>query len=54
MELPKPEMGKQIEYEIYYGKNPGDHKEAEISVSLEDSIHWFCREMKFRVGECAS
>ena|SRR5205814_3720177 len=49
MELPKPEMGKQIEYEIYYGKEPEKHKEVEISVRLEDSIHWFCREMKFRV-----
>jgi hypothetical protein len=49
MELPKPSMGRQIEYEIYYGKEPEEHKEVEISISMEDSIHWFCRDMKFRV-----
>jgi len=49
MELPMPSMGRQIPYEIYYGKKLKDHKEVEISVSLEDSIHWFCRKMKFRV-----
>lgn len=49
MELPKPPMGRQIEYEIYYGKGPKAHEEVEISISMEDSIHWFCRDMKFRV-----
>jgi hypothetical protein len=49
MELPKPSMGRQIEYEIYYRKGPKAHKEVEISVSMEDSIHWFCRNMTFRV-----
>ncbi len=49
MELPKPSMGKQIEYEIYYGKKPEEHKEVELSVTLQDSIHWFCRDHRFRV-----
>jgi hypothetical protein len=49
MELPKPEMGRQIEYEIYYGKEPEYHKPVTISISKEDSIHWFCRQKKFRV-----
>jgi hypothetical protein len=51
MKLPKPAMGKQIEYEIYYGKGPDykEHKEVNISISKEDSIHWFCRDHKFRV-----
>lgn len=49
MEAPRPAMGWQIEYEIYYGKEPEEHKELEISISMEDSIHWFCRDMKFRV-----
>jgi hypothetical protein len=49
MELPKPSMGKQIEYEIYYGKKPKEHKEVELSVTLQDSIHWFCRDHRFRV-----
>ncbi|MGC2185383.1 MAG: hypothetical protein WA637_19100 [Terriglobales bacterium] len=49
MELPKPSMGKQIEYEIYYGKKPEEHKEVKLSVTLQDSIHWFCRDHRFRV-----
>ncbi len=51
MEAPRPAMGWQIEYEIYYGKGPDykDHKEVNISISMEDSIHWFCRDHKFRV-----
>jgi hypothetical protein len=49
METPRPAMGWQIEYEIYYGKKPEDHPAVDISVSMEDSIHWFCRDMKFRV-----
>ncbi len=49
MDLPKPPMGKQIEYEIVYGKEPEDHPPVYISIGMEDSIHWFCREKKFRV-----
>ncbi len=49
MEAPRPAMGWQIEYEIYYGKKPKDHPEIDISISMEDSIHWFCRDHKFRV-----
>src|SRR2546430_17074935 len=51
MEAPRPAMGWQIEYEIYYGKKPDyeEHKEVNISISMEDSIHWFCRDHKFRV-----
>ncbi len=49
MEAPRPAMGWQIEYEIYYGKKPEDHPPVEISVSMEDSIHWFCRDQRFRV-----
>src|SRR5438093_1000040 len=49
--LPKPSMGRQIEYEIFYGQGPEYkyHEEVNISISKEDSIHWFCREKKFRV-----
>ena len=51
MEAPRPAMGWQIEYEICYEKRNDHayHKEVDISVSMEDSIHWFCREKKFRV-----
>ena len=49
MREPRPAMGWQIEYEIFYGKKAEEHPEVEISVSMEDSIHWFCREKKFRV-----
>ena len=49
MEAPRPAMGWQIEYEIYYGKKPEDHPPVNISVSMEDSIHWFCRDQRFRV-----
>ena len=45
----RPPMGWQIEYEIHCEKPPKDHPEVEISVSMEDSIHWFCRDKKFRV-----
>ena len=50
MDLPKPSMGKQIEYEIHYGKTEEHkHKEVKLSVTLQDSIHWFCRDHRFRV-----
>jgi hypothetical protein len=49
MQKPVPEMGKQIQYEIFYGKGLKDHPEVDISIGMEDSIHWFCRDKKFRV-----
>ena len=49
MEPPRPAIGWQIEYEIYYGKKPEDHAPVDISVGLEDSIHWFCCDQRFRV-----
>jgi hypothetical protein len=45
----RPAMGWQIEYEIFPDKPPEEHPEIELSVSMEDSIHWFCRDKKFRV-----
>jgi hypothetical protein len=58
----RPAVGWQIEYEIKsktydYCKEEKekekeiekDHPAIDISVSLEDSVHWFCRDMKFRV-----
>jgi hypothetical protein len=46
----RPPMGWQIEYEIYPGKQPPEaHPEVQLSVSMEDSIHWFCRDKRFRV-----
>ncbi len=41
-------MGWQIEYEIYPEKTPEAHPEIELSISMQDSIHWFCRTKKFR------
>jgi hypothetical protein len=49
MEPPRPAMGWQIEYEIYPEKTPEAHPEIELSISMQDSIHWFCRTKKFRV-----
>src|ERR1700730_2258134 len=49
MEAPRPAIGWQIDYEIYYRKKPEDHPEIDISVSMEDSVHWFCRDQRFRV-----
>ena len=49
VEVMPPPMGKQIEYEIYYGKTPEEHPEVHLSLGKEDSIHWFCRDHKFRV-----
>jgi hypothetical protein len=49
MEPPRKPMGWQIEYEVCYDKKAEEHPAVEISVSMEDSIHWFCREKKFRV-----
>ena len=50
MQPPRQPMGWQIEYEIHYGKTEEHkHKEVKLSVTLQDSIHWFCREKKFRV-----
>ncbi len=49
MQPPRQPMGWQIEYEVLYDKPTKAHPEVEISVSMEDSIHWFCREKKFRV-----
>ena len=51
MQPPRQPMGWQIEYEICYEKRNDKtyHKEVDISVSMEDSIHWFCRNHKFRV-----
>ena len=31
------------------GRRPKEHPAVDISVSMEDSIHWFCRDKKFRV-----
>jgi hypothetical protein len=45
----KPPIGSIIESEIFYGMPEKDHEEVEIYVSREDSISWFCREMRFRV-----
>ena len=45
----RPPMGWQIEYEIYPGKKPEAHPEVQLSVSMQDSIHWFCRYQRFRV-----
>ena len=42
-------MGCQIDYEIFWRKPETDHLPIDIYVSREDSIHWFCRDMKFRV-----
>jgi|SRR5690242_17889225 len=49
MEPQKPAMGRQIEYEIFYGKDEKAHPPVDISIGMEDSIHWFCRDRKFRV-----
>lgn len=49
MEKPRPAMGWQIEYEVYYDRKAEEHPPVDISVGMEDSIHWFCRDMKFRV-----
>src|SRR5207245_11614479 len=38
-----------IEYEIDGTKEAEDHPAVDISVGMEDSIHWFCRDKKFRV-----
>jgi hypothetical protein len=58
----RPALGRQIEYEIKsktydYCKDEiekekeieKDHPAIDISISLEDSVHWFCSDMKFRV-----
>ena len=45
----KPPMGRQIDYEIFSRKTEKEHPATDIYVSLEDSIHWFCRDKKFRV-----
>ncbi len=42
-------MEWQIEYEIDWKKKPEDHPAVDISVSMEDSVHWFCRDKRFRV-----
>jgi hypothetical protein len=49
VEVMPPPMGKQIEYEIYYGKTPEEHPEVHLSLGKEDSIHWFCSDHRFRV-----
>jgi hypothetical protein len=49
MQPPRQPMGWQIEYEVCYDKKAEEHPAVEISVSMEDSIHWFCRNMTFRV-----
>jgi hypothetical protein len=43
-------MGWQIEYEIFPDRPPKEHPEIELSVKMEDSVHWFCRDKKFRVA----
>jgi hypothetical protein len=50
MQNPRPAMGWQIEYEIFPDKDPEEHPPVDLSVSMEDSIHWFCRDKKFRVA----
>jgi hypothetical protein len=45
----KPPMGCQIDYEIFWRKQETEHLPVDIYVSREDSIHWFCRDKKFRV-----
>ena len=52
----RPALGWQIEYEIKSKRYDDcmediekDHPAIDISISMEDSIHWFCRDMKFRV-----
>jgi len=42
-------VGRQIAYQIFYDKDEKDHPEVDISISRQDSIHWFCRTNKFRV-----
>jgi hypothetical protein len=45
----KPPMGRQIDYEILWRRTEKDHPPVDIYVGMEDSIHWFCRDQKFRV-----
>ena len=44
-----PEIGRQIEYEIFPAKGEAAHLPVDISIGKQDSIHWFCRSMRFRV-----
>ncbi len=36
-------------YLIESGKSDEEHPEVNISVSLQDSVHWYCNDKKFRV-----
>jgi hypothetical protein len=41
-------IGKRKPYLIDWRKTPKQHPEVEISVCLQDSVHWYC-DKKFRV-----
>ncbi|PYV91718.1 MAG: hypothetical protein DMG90_06310 [Acidobacteria bacterium] len=43
------QVGQQISYEIFPDKGEEAHPPVEISISKQDSIHWFCRTKRFRV-----
>jgi len=46
MEMP---VGEGKRYPIDWRKTPEQHPQVEISVSLQDSVHWCCSDKKFRV-----
>ena len=46
--MPEP-IGERKLYKIYWNTPAKKHPELEISVRLQDSVHWICDEKKFRV-----
>jgi hypothetical protein len=45
----RPNWGEQKEYEINWRLAAEEHPEVTISYGRQDSIHWFCKDKKFRV-----